>query len=140
MRSSRIEKLSIKTAKSKAIIGGSYIPLPEFIQNKRACVNIKNTDEKCFIWSLLAYKYYSTFKKGCGLKSYEYKKYEKDIIEPEGVTYPVEIDFMPEFERLNNLKINIFQLVDEALTEDDEDYDKNNTIFKQFPKKILYTS
>ena len=33
-----IEKLSIKTAKSKALVGGSYIVLPEYI---------KNTDEKC---------------------------------------------------------------------------------------------
>ena len=39
-----IEKLSIKTAKSKAMVGGSYIELPEFIKNKRACVNIKNDD------------------------------------------------------------------------------------------------
>ena len=39
-----IEKLSIKTAKSKASIGGSYIELPDYIKNKKACVNIKNTD------------------------------------------------------------------------------------------------
>ena len=35
-----IEKMSIKTAKTKAIIGGSYIELPDFIKNKKACVNI----------------------------------------------------------------------------------------------------
>ena len=69
-----IEKLDIKTAKSKAIIGGSYIELPEFIKNKKACINIQNEDEKCFIWSLLAYKYYEEFKKqGCKNKASTYK-------------------------------------------------------------------
>ena len=72
-----IEKLSIKTAKSKAIVGGSYIELPEFIKNKRACVNIKNDDEKCFKWSILASKHYHEMKGGCKDKAYSYFKFEK---------------------------------------------------------------
>ena len=32
--------------------GRSYIPLPESIQNRKATVNIKNKDDKCFIYSL----------------------------------------------------------------------------------------
>ena len=36
-----VDRLEIKTAKSKAIVGGSYIELPEYIKNKKACVNIK---------------------------------------------------------------------------------------------------
>ena len=30
----------------------SYIPLPDWIQNKKATINIKNTDNKCFIYCL----------------------------------------------------------------------------------------
>jgi hypothetical protein len=67
----RIEKLSIKTAKSKAMVGGSYIELPDYIKNKKACVNIKNTDEKCFKWAILASKHYHEFKS---------KKNESNII------------------------------------------------------------
>ena len=70
LRLDSIEKLSIKTAKSKAIVGGSYIELPEFIKNKRACVNIKNDDEKCFKWSILASKHYHEMKGGCKDKAY----------------------------------------------------------------------
>ena len=33
-----VDRLEIKTAKSKAMVGGSYIELPEFIKSKRACV------------------------------------------------------------------------------------------------------
>ena len=82
-----IDKLYIKTAKSKAIIGGSYIDLPEFVKNKKACVNIINDDEKCFIWSLLAFKHYKEMKGGCKNKSSSYKKFLNEIIEPDGVTY-----------------------------------------------------
>ena len=31
----------------------SYIPLPTCIQNKKAVINIKNKDEKCFLWSVI---------------------------------------------------------------------------------------
>ena len=31
-----------------------YIPLPTCIQNRRAVINIKNKDEKCFLWSVIA--------------------------------------------------------------------------------------
>ena len=102
-----IEKLSIKTAKSKAMVGGSYIELPEYIKNKKACVNIKNNDEKCFKWSILAFKHYHTFKRGCGLKATEYYKYENELIEPANVSYPLDIEFIPEFKKLNKLKINV---------------------------------
>ena len=32
----------------------SYIPLPTCIQNRKAVINIKNKDEKCFLWSGIA--------------------------------------------------------------------------------------
>ena len=32
----------------------SYIPLPTYIQNRKAVINIKNKDEKCFLWSVIA--------------------------------------------------------------------------------------
>ena len=125
-----IEKLSIKTAKSKAMVGGSYIELPEFIKNKRACVNIKNDDEKCFKWSILASKHYHEMKGGCKDKAYSYFKFEKELIEPKNVTYTLDIEFIPEFEKLNKLKINVFELIEE---QDEEENIKYAT-------KILYSS
>ena len=37
------------------IRGSSYIPLPDWIMRKKAIVNIRNTDEKCFLWCVLRY-------------------------------------------------------------------------------------
>jgi hypothetical protein len=109
-----IDKMSIKTAKSKAIIGGSYIELPDFIKNKKACVNIKNNDDKCFIWCILAYFHYNKeVKGGCKNLASSYKKFMSEIKEPANFSYPVELDMIPEFEELNDLKINIFELLDD---------------------------
>jgi hypothetical protein len=45
-------KLSI--AKYDVIVGSSYIPLPPHIAVKRECINVKNNDENCFLYSILA--------------------------------------------------------------------------------------
>jgi hypothetical protein len=37
--------------------GSSYIPLPIKLRTKRAIINVKNKDNKCFMWSVLAVLY-----------------------------------------------------------------------------------
>ncbi|XP_031780988.1 UPF0746 protein DDB_G0281095-like [Nasonia vitripennis] len=34
--------------------GSSYIPLPTFIEKRKACLNVKNFENKCFIWAILS--------------------------------------------------------------------------------------
>lgn len=34
--------------------GGSFMPLPTWIKNKHACVNIDNSDERCFLYAMAA--------------------------------------------------------------------------------------
>ena len=43
-------KLEIHTVEYNPTKGSSYIPLPDWIKNKKAIVNIENKDEKCFLW------------------------------------------------------------------------------------------
>ena len=106
-----ITELNIKTARSKPAVGGSYIELPEFIKNKKACVNIQNNDNQCFIWCLLAVDHYNKdVKGGCKNKASSYKKYYDEIKQPENISYPVDVEAVPEFEKLNGIKINIFEL------------------------------
>ena len=50
-----VEKLEIHTVEYNPTKGLSYIPLPDWITNKKAIVNIQNKDEKCFLWSVLRY-------------------------------------------------------------------------------------
>ena len=50
-------RLEVHTVEYNPIRGSSYIDLPEWIKNKKAIINIKNRDDKCFIWSILRYLY-----------------------------------------------------------------------------------
>ena len=50
-----IKRLEIHIVEYKLMRGGSYIPLPELIKKKNAITNIKNDDNKCFLWSILRY-------------------------------------------------------------------------------------
>jgi len=38
----------------KPLGGASYIPLPEYIENKKTTINVHNEDNKCFKYSILA--------------------------------------------------------------------------------------
>ena len=48
-------KLEVNTFEYNPTKGSSYITLPGWISNKKAIVNIKNKDEKCFLWCILRY-------------------------------------------------------------------------------------
>ena len=47
--------LEIHIVDYKPMRGSSYIPLPDWIIRKKAILNIRNTDEKCFLWCVLRY-------------------------------------------------------------------------------------
>ena len=105
-----IIKTEVKMSKSKNIFGGSYVELPEKIKNKQACVNIKNDDNECFKWSLLAFKHYDEIKSKSKNEVRHYTKYVDSIKLPEYVSYPVETQAIGMWEQANNMKINVFVL------------------------------
>ena len=48
--------LEIHTVKYKPLKGSTFIPLTDFIMQKKAVINLKNKDDrKCFMWSILRY-------------------------------------------------------------------------------------
>ena len=86
--------------------GSSYIPLPDWIMRKKAIVSIRNTDNKCFLWSILRYLY-PREKNDCRLG--DLKKHENEL-NTKGIDFPVKIKDIAKFESLNpNLPgINVF--------------------------------
>ena len=102
------DKLEIHTVKYNPTKGSSYIPLPDWISNKKAIVNIQNKDEKCFLWCILRYihpkerdEYRLT-----GLKEYEFS------LNTKGITFPMKIKDITKFEKLNPKLpgINVFSV------------------------------
>ena len=90
-------KLEVHTVEYNPIKGSSYIDLPEWIKNKKAIINIKNRDDKCFLWSILRYLYPKEkdaqyFK---DLRKYEFSFNTK------GLTFPLKLKDITKFEKLN---------------------------------------
>ena len=47
-----IDRLTIQHDRYNPTRGGSYIKLPDWLASKKACINIKNKDNKCFKYSV----------------------------------------------------------------------------------------
>ena len=91
------DKLEIHTIGYNPTKGSSYIPLPDWITNKKAIVNIQNKDEKCFLWSVLRYLHprEKDEHRLTGLKEYEHS------LNTKGITFPMKLKDINKFEKLN---------------------------------------
>ena len=77
--------------------GSSFIPLPEFIMRKNAIINIKNDDDKCFLWSVLRYLHPKQIH---GERLTDLKKYENDL-NFKGIDFPVKVKDIQKFKNYN---------------------------------------
>ena len=50
-----VKKLDIHTVRYKPLGGSSYLDLPKSLINGHMLLNIKNKDDKCFVWAVLAH-------------------------------------------------------------------------------------
>jgi hypothetical protein len=48
-----VKSISIGISAYKPLRAGSYIPLDNFLSNKKCCINIQNEDEKCLMYCVL---------------------------------------------------------------------------------------
>ena len=99
-----VKQIKLKQTKYTPIAGKTYIPLPKALADKKAVLNIKNSDDKCFMWCVLAKLHY--FKKNAERTS-NYSKFV-DELNLDGITFPVSIEQVETFEQQNNLSINVY--------------------------------
>ena len=103
-------KLEITTSEYNPNKGTSYISLPDWIKNKKAIINIKNKDDKCFLWCILRYLHpKERDAEWIGdLKKYEYS------LNTKGINFPMKVNNISQFEKLNlELPgINVFSVND----------------------------
>ena len=52
-----LEKLEIYTCTYNPVGGSSYIDLPKFLADKKFIINVRNYDDRCFEYSILAQLY-----------------------------------------------------------------------------------
>ena len=92
-----VVKLEIHTVEFNPTKGSSYIDLPDRIKNKKAIVNIKNKDDKCFLWCILRYLHP---KERDEERINDLKKYEFSL-NTKGITFPMSVNNITQFEKLN---------------------------------------
>ena len=99
-----VENLTLHTVIWDPLKASSYIKLPKELKNKKAIINMKNEDNKCFMWCVLRAlnpskdKHPSRIDKD--LKSKEH------TLNMDGIAYPVDFRGIDRFEK-QNPKISI---------------------------------
>ena len=101
----KVIKLVLHVTKWQPLYGSSYIPLDPYLTNKKAIINMKNEDDKCFMWCVLRALYpkdKNSERIDKDLKS------KQDIINMKGICYPVSLNGIKRFEELNpNISISV---------------------------------
>ena len=94
----KIINVTLHTAEWNPLNAGSYMELPAYLKNKKAIINMKNQDDKCFMWCVL---------RALNPKNGHPERVDKDLISKQdtlnmkGIKYPVNLRDIDRFESLN---------------------------------------
>ena len=88
----------------------SYHALPKWIQNTSCVLNIKNNDQFCFKYAVLAGLYLPKLnRRKCSTFSYPYANTMEDTPEDFSMlTFPVPLREISKFEKVNNISVNVY--------------------------------
>jgi hypothetical protein len=102
----RIVSQAIDIVKYTPVKGSSYIDLPVYLKNKKAIINVKNlNDNECFKWAVLA-SIHPVQKDADRIT--KYKDYTDELIFT-GIEFPVKIDDIAKFEKLNvDISVSVY--------------------------------
>ena len=93
--------------------GNSYIPLPKELRNsKKGLINLKNEDNKCFLWCHIRHK------NPVKIHRERVKMSDKEFVQKldySGITFPVQIKDVGKIEKQNSINISIFGYENEKL-------------------------
>ena len=89
--------LALEMVDYQPLGGSSYVELPKDIYDKKAIVNVKNQDQECFKWSILAALHPAEHH---AERIAHYQEY-KDELNFNGIDFPMSIDQITKFEKLN---------------------------------------
>lgn len=102
-----ISHLEININKYCPMRGGTYIALPQSIKKSKSCVNVRNNDEFCFLWSILA-GLFPCINNVCRTKSYPHYS---TVFNIKDISFPPSHQDIKKFEICNNdISVNIYGL------------------------------
>ena len=101
---SKIIHIEVHTATLSPLAASSFIELPKKVKRTEAVINIKNEDNMCFIWSVLAHLHPMDRHAN---RVNKYQPFQQEL-NSEGMDFPTPIHQIPDFEKKNNVSINVF--------------------------------
>jgi hypothetical protein len=103
----RLVKLFVDTVIFKPISGATFVPTPVRLVRKKALINIKSKDMKCFKYAILAALYRDRLSKNPN-RQVEYAKLD-GLVDFSGLPWPMNLGKITEFERRNpTIGVNVF--------------------------------
>ena len=93
-----VENLTLHTSIWDPLKASSYIKLPKELKNKKAIINMKNKDDKCFMWCVL---------RALNPKDKNAERIDEDLkskehtLNMDGIAYPVDFRGIDRFEKQN---------------------------------------
>ncbi len=99
-----IDNVKINVNKYNPLGGSSYIELPNELAKKKAIINIKNEDDKCFLWAILSTLYPADKD---AQRVTKYKQHERICdIAFNGLDFPTNVQNISKFvKRVNKLNL-----------------------------------
>ena len=102
----KIIKLELHTVNYRPLRGNTWIPLSKELADKKAIINMKNKDNKCFMWCV---------KRALNPTNNHPERIDKELMEKddnlnmEEIEYPVSLKDISKFEKQNpNISITVF--------------------------------
>ena len=102
----KIIKLELHTVSYRPLRGNTWIPLPKELADKKTIINMKNKDNKCFMWCV---------QRALNPKNNHPERVDEDLISKQdtlnmkGIEYPVSLKDIDRFEKQNpNISITVF--------------------------------
>ncbi len=102
-----IQRHFLTITRHRPLSARSYIPLPSWIQNKKATINIKNNDDKCFIYCLARVLDPNPEKRDLERVSKHLKQVCIDL-KLLDIKVPVSMKDIPRIEKNYNISINVY--------------------------------
>ena len=105
-----IVSLDISTIGYEPLNGSSWVPLLEFLASKKALIDVKNTDDKCFKWCIA--RALNPVNREIEKKADRITKHlrkQAESLDFKGIEFPMSLQAIDKFERLNaEISVNVF--------------------------------
>ena len=93
--------------------GGTHLPLPKFIERRKAIINPQNQDSECFKWAVIASLHNSQIKcnpeRVCKLRKFE------SLYDWSDICFPTRLKDIKKFEFRNSISVNVMSIEDKDI-------------------------